>query len=286
MSAKLGGARAVLRQQRRGGKIERLGDRAQHADRRIAGAALDLRQIPLRGFRGLRQLPAGHAALGAVLSHFAPDGGEKSGRMRPFARRGGDSLFAPACFGRGAPPRQVSDALPFMHYSACTYNATPSVTVGKRSGATQGLLLPWRHLFEHLPPAAVLRLARRFAVFDSRHQAPDRRARAPAGSPLPASARPAPRDGEQAPAGAHGAACSFRFLPSVGLLSVLQFASRRRRPADPWRRKLPARSPARCLRSRSAARAIRTHRADRSVTPAASDRRRDPRPSMPDRVRH
>ena len=45
--AKLRGAGPALRQQRRSGQIERLRNRAQHADRRIAGATLDLRQIPL-----------------------------------------------------------------------------------------------------------------------------------------------------------------------------------------------------------------------------------------------
>src|SRR6185437_13751018 len=58
VTAELGGARTLLRQQRGRGKIERLGDGAQHADRRIAGATLDLRQITLRGLGGLRQLPA------------------------------------------------------------------------------------------------------------------------------------------------------------------------------------------------------------------------------------
>ena len=48
--AKLGSARTGLGQQRGSGKVERLGDGAQHAHRRIAGAALDLRQIALRSF--------------------------------------------------------------------------------------------------------------------------------------------------------------------------------------------------------------------------------------------
>jgi hypothetical protein len=75
--AERGGARAGFRQQRGSGKVERLRDGAQHAHRRIAGAAFDLRQIALRRFGGLRQLPARHAALGAVAPHLAPDGGEE-----------------------------------------------------------------------------------------------------------------------------------------------------------------------------------------------------------------
>ena len=85
--AKLRGAGAGLRQQRRSGKIERLRDSAQHADRRIAGATFDLRQISFRSLGGLRQLPARHAALGAVLSHLPADGGEECGRLCRLAGR-------------------------------------------------------------------------------------------------------------------------------------------------------------------------------------------------------
>ena len=114
--AALGGARALLRQQRGRGKIERLRDGAQHADRRIAGAAFDLRQIPLRRLGRRRQLPARHAALGPVLPHFAPDRGEKCGDLRRLASgRGGYSLgrklFLRLRFGHRA--------LVLMHYSSC-----------------------------------------------------------------------------------------------------------------------------------------------------------------------
>ena len=73
------GARARFRQQRGTRQIERLRDGAQHADRRIADAAFDLRQIALGGLRGLRQLPARHAALGAIAPHLAPDRREEHG---------------------------------------------------------------------------------------------------------------------------------------------------------------------------------------------------------------
>ena len=70
-------ARAGLGQQGRSRKIERLRNGAQHARRWIAGPAFDLRQISFGGFRGLRQLPPRHAALGAIAAHFAPDRGEE-----------------------------------------------------------------------------------------------------------------------------------------------------------------------------------------------------------------
>ena len=61
-----------------------------HARRRIAGAAFDLRQIALGGFGRLRQLPARHAALGAMPPHLAADRGEEGGDSRGArsARRG------------------------------------------------------------------------------------------------------------------------------------------------------------------------------------------------------
>ncbi len=99
---------------RRGGQIERLRDGAQHAHRRIAGAAFDLRQIALGGFRGLRQLPARHAALGAMAAHFAADRGEEC-RVRPVLPRwrpgqAFDGLWVFCSSPRG---RHL------MHYSSC-----------------------------------------------------------------------------------------------------------------------------------------------------------------------
>jgi len=85
------GARARFRQQRGGGKVERLRDAAQHARGRVAGAAFDLRQIALRRLRSLRQLPARHAALGAIAPHLASDRGEK--RCGPAAARRGGGFF-------------------------------------------------------------------------------------------------------------------------------------------------------------------------------------------------
>ena len=86
-------ARRGLGQERGGGKIERLRDRPQHAHRRIAGAALDLRQISLGGERSLRQLPARHPALGAMAPHLAPDRGEKRRRGLRFLLRGRNRLL-------------------------------------------------------------------------------------------------------------------------------------------------------------------------------------------------
>ncbi len=106
-------ARARFREQRGGGKIERLRDRAQHAHGRVAGAAFDLRQVPLRGFRRLRQLPPRHAALGAIAPHLAADRGEegRNRRRRRFAGR--EQSPRPAWLLSARPPRDL------MHYSSC-----------------------------------------------------------------------------------------------------------------------------------------------------------------------
>jgi hypothetical protein len=81
------GAFARFRQKRGRGKIERLRDRPQDARRWVADAAFDLRQVPLRDFRSLRQLPPRHAALGAIAPHFAADRGEESRNVAVAALR-------------------------------------------------------------------------------------------------------------------------------------------------------------------------------------------------------
>ena len=87
------GTRAGRRQQRGGRQIERLRDGADDARRRIAGAAFDLRQIALGGFGRLRQLPARHAALGAMPPHLAPDRGEECCDGGCATGRGRDKLL-------------------------------------------------------------------------------------------------------------------------------------------------------------------------------------------------
>ena len=138
--------------------------RAQHADRRIAGAAFDLRQIPLRRFGGLRQLPARHAALGAILSHFAADGGEECGRLcEPARRNGSDRLGQLGSGGRLGHGSHVP-----MHYSSCAIMHALSrickLASPERSGATGCVAAAV--LLEHLPPAAVVAV-RRAAVRSS-----------------------------------------------------------------------------------------------------------------------
>ena len=100
--------------QRGGGKVERLGDRAQHARRRVSGAAFDLRQIALGGFGSVRQLPARHAALGAIAPNLASDGGEERGRRRSAALRGGSRLLTSLCLGNGLGHHAAHS----MHYNA------------------------------------------------------------------------------------------------------------------------------------------------------------------------
>ena len=84
------GQAAGLRQQFEHRHFQRVGDGAHHQDRRIAGAAFDLRQIAFRGAGFLRELAARHAALGAAEPHHAADlAGEgrvgAAGNVRDFA---------------------------------------------------------------------------------------------------------------------------------------------------------------------------------------------------------
>ena len=101
-------------------KIERLRDGAQHADRRIAGAALDLRQIALGGCGGLRQLAARHAALGAVS--FAPRARwrRESRRLRGVALRNAagfrGSLLLRLGHRLSSPPRDCRSCT-IVHYN-------------------------------------------------------------------------------------------------------------------------------------------------------------------------
>ena len=57
-------------------------------------AILDLRQVPLRDQRRLRQLAARHAALGAMAPYFATDRGEERRGVGPFALRAGNGGLA------------------------------------------------------------------------------------------------------------------------------------------------------------------------------------------------
>ena len=82
MAPSAGGARAGLRQQRRRPAGRALAQWREHADRRIAGAAFDLRQIAFGGLGGLRQLPARHAALGAMPPHLRADARRGKDRSR------------------------------------------------------------------------------------------------------------------------------------------------------------------------------------------------------------
>ena len=67
------GQTAGLRQHFKQRNFQRVGDGAHHQNGRIAGAALDLRQIALRRARLLGELAARHAALGAAEPHHAAD---------------------------------------------------------------------------------------------------------------------------------------------------------------------------------------------------------------------
>ena len=76
-AAERGASAGDIRQQRRDRQVKRVRDHAQHADRRVAGAALDLREIAFGRLRSLRQLAPRHAALGALAPHLAPDRGKE-----------------------------------------------------------------------------------------------------------------------------------------------------------------------------------------------------------------
>ena len=73
-----GGAAVAARQQFDDRNVERLGDRLEHDDGRVALAAFDLREIALGRAGALRKLPPRHAALGAAEPHQPADlGGER-----------------------------------------------------------------------------------------------------------------------------------------------------------------------------------------------------------------
>ena len=162
------------------GQFERLRDGAQHADRRIAGAAFDLRQIALRRLRGLRQLPARHAALGAVAPHLARRSRRGTRHLGSFAGGREDCRRFQPSLAVGL----ATDRSAFMHYNSCGIVHSTCSAIEQAHAAH---LTRKSSASRRVCGSARLRLSSMISASGR-----DRRAREPAESPASASAgRPA-----------------------------------------------------------------------------------------------
>ena len=208
-------ARAGLfRQQRGAGQVERLRDGAQHADRRIAGAAFDLRQVALGGLRGLRQLPPRHAALGALRRTSLPIAARNAIGRCGFALR---ALQPAAAISRrlrcqsGYPGVSCTIIhVRIVHLPTPTWQAA-AANLTRKFSASRWV---WR-------PA-------RFGLFD-RLPGRDRPAHGPAGSPDPPSAG---RAGAAAGRGDGGLGSGGRRLGRAS--AVARRVARAAAPARAW----------------------------------------------------
>ena len=204
-----------LRQQRSGRKVERLRDRAQHAHRRVAGAAFDLRQVALGGLRTLAPIAA--ASCRAWRDCAAPRGRwpARNAATDAAAALRGRSIFS-CSLALGC---RLSHALALMHYNSCSIMHTR--------------LRIWQAAAYREPPALTRKscasrrsAARPAARFPRRLRGRDRRARGPAGSPAPAFGcgrlprRRAGRGGASADAGGVAALSRLRGAFGAGCVGA------------------------------------------------------------------